>query len=67
MNNSSNNSNNSQTQCEVTMGLYDPDDPECSKCQRQAKEVCMYFAYVFGLKTKDEIINNPHVKKFEEQ
>jgi len=67
MKTSLNDSKNLPLSCEVNMGLYDPQDPECQKCQRAAKEICMFYAYISQQKTKTEIINNPHVVEFEEQ
>jgi hypothetical protein len=49
------------------MGLYEPKDPECMRCQRAAKEVCQFYAYITDQKTKTEIIDSAHVIEFEEQ
>jgi hypothetical protein len=61
------NSMNSRNSCEIKMGLYEPKDPECMRCQRAAKEVCQFYAYITDQKTKTEIIDSAHVIEFEEQ
>ncbi len=63
----SNSSTNLPNSCDIKMGLYEPKDPECGKCQRAAMELCQYYAFLMDRKTKTEIIDSTHVVEFEDK
>ena len=50
-------------ECEVTDGFFNPEDPECNKCEFTCRELCKLFAIRRDLKTEEDLQNKRSVKE----